>query len=119
MALPSDGWKPGTLEMLAEFFGPFHATIRNGAACAWLGTSGQVYLWPAGYGVRFHPTELIDPQGHVVAREGQVVSIGGGSVPVQPGEQGKKCISSTETKSDRKSVAVLEGLPHVGKAPQK
>ena len=38
-------------------------------------------LWPAGYKVRFHPTELVDPHGRVVAHEGDLVMVGGGFVP--------------------------------------
>jgi hypothetical protein len=39
---------------------------------------GTVYLWPAGYRVRFHPTELLSPNGNVVAHQNQKVSAGGG-----------------------------------------
>jgi hypothetical protein len=44
---------------------------------------GTVYLWPAGYRVRFHPTELLSPNGKVVAHEGQKVNAGGGGYSKQ------------------------------------
>jgi hypothetical protein len=78
--LPSDGWKPGDGSVLAGIFGRFHATLTPYGACAWMATpnQGTVYLWPEGYRVRFHPTELIGPNGKVVARQGQEVNAGGG-----------------------------------------
>ena len=70
--------------MLVLFSRPFQASMRGGVACGWIGFKDLPDLWPAGYRVRFHPTELIDPHGQVVAREGQIVSSGGGIVPRQP-----------------------------------
>jgi hypothetical protein len=78
----SDGWKAGDFEMLALTFGPFHASVKDGKACAWLGdgdTEGAV-RWPAGYSIRLHPTVLLDPSGRVIAHEGDTVSGGGGTV---------------------------------------
>jgi hypothetical protein len=78
--LPTDGWRPGDGRLLAAFFGRFHATLTPSGACGWMGSpnQGAVYLWPAGYRVRFDPTELLSPSGKVVAREGQKVNAGGG-----------------------------------------
>ena len=78
--LPTDGWKPGDARVLAGFIGQFHATLTPFGACAWMSTPnrGAVYLWPAGYRVRFDPTELLSPSGKVVAREGQEVNAGCG-----------------------------------------
>jgi len=39
------------------------------------------YIWPAGYRVRFHPTELIGPNRHVIARAGDRLAAGGGVGP--------------------------------------
>lgn len=78
----SDGWKPGDFELLALVGGPFHASVRDGKACAWLGdadTEGAV-RWPAGYRIRLHPTVLLDPSDRVVAHEGDTVSGGGGTI---------------------------------------
>lgn len=78
--LPTDGWKPGDGAVTAALFGRFHATLAPAGACAWMGAPGEgtVYLWPAGYRVRFDPTELLSPSGKVVARQGQKVFAGGG-----------------------------------------
>ena len=72
MPLPSDGWRPGDPPMLALTAGPFHAVMTAQGRCAWLGTAHQTtFLWPAGYEVRFHPVELIDVSGNVVATDGE------------------------------------------------
>jgi hypothetical protein len=44
----------------------------------------MAFWWPAGYAVRFDPVELIDPAGHVVAKEGEEVIVGGGGRPAPP-----------------------------------
>ena len=76
---PTDGWKPGDSHTLAGFFGRFHATLTSSGACASMGIHpGVVYLWPAGYRVRFDPTELLSPSGKVIAHQGQEVNAGGG-----------------------------------------
>jgi hypothetical protein len=79
--LPTDGWKPGDSAFMAAFFGRFHATLTPSGACAWMYTPnrGIVYLWPAGYRVRFDPIELLNPSGKVVAHQGQEVNAGGGA----------------------------------------
>jgi hypothetical protein len=76
--LPSSGWRPGQPSTLALVGGIFTAALRDGQACAWIGDRQQSYLWPAGYSVRFNPTELVDAEGQVVASEGQYVSASGG-----------------------------------------
>lgn len=78
--LPTDGWKPGDSAVIAALFGRFHATLTTSGACAWMTSPnhGTVYLWPKGYRVRFHPTELLSPNGKVVARQDQEVNAGGG-----------------------------------------
>ena len=83
--LPTDGWKPGDSYLTAGFFGRFQATLTPSGACAWMyaPNRGIVYLWPAGYRVRFHPTELLSPSGKVVAHQGQKVHAGGGGYSKQ------------------------------------
>ena len=78
--LPSDGWKPGQPETGVILTGDFDASITSHGACAWLGPARYVILWPAGYRVKFHPTELIGPAGQVVARAGQYIGFEGGHV---------------------------------------
>jgi hypothetical protein len=84
-SLPSDGWKPGDAAELALTRGSFHAAMTPSGPCAWLGSNPRPFMWPAGYGVRFNPTELVDGQGRVVASDGQTVTFGGGGRPAPPG----------------------------------
>lgn len=78
--LPTDDWKPGEPSLTAAFRGRFYATLTTSGACGWIGSphQGLMYLWPAGYRARFHPTELLGPNGTVVAHQGQEVHTGGG-----------------------------------------
>lgn len=80
--LPTDGWQSGDVSLNALTAGAFHADRRNGLGCAWLGSDRPPFLWPQGYHVRFDPTELLAPNGRVVAREGERVQAGGGYVAV-------------------------------------
>lgn len=41
-------------------------------------------LWPPGYRARLDPLEILDPDGQIVAREGDLLVVGGGIVPVDP-----------------------------------
>jgi hypothetical protein len=86
--LPSDGWTNG--HGGREIFGgTFHAALTPSGACAWMG--GYNVLWPAGYHVRFHPTELLNPKGKVVAREGQFVAAGGQLVGTASWPSASRC----------------------------
>lgn len=60
--------------------GNFEASLTKQGACAWLGPARYVTVWPAGYRVRFKPTELIAPDGRVAAKAGQYVGFRGGHV---------------------------------------
>lgn len=74
--LLSDGWKAGdqTAGVLTD--GSFEADLTPTGACAWLGPSRRyLVLWPAGYSVRFHPTELLGPTGVVIAKGGQTIEL--------------------------------------------
>lgn len=86
-ALPTDGWKPGDREMEALGGGEFHAVLTPDGACAWLGSGTSSYLWPAGYRVRFDPTRLINAEGRVVAKEGDMLQFGGGYAPAPAGSR--------------------------------
>lgn len=92
--LPSDGWKTGDGSLLAGLFGPLHAEMAVGGACAWLGPHRQAVLWPAGYRVRFNPTELVGPDGQVLAKAGEVLHFAGGVVP--PGIKENRCGAPSE-----------------------
>ena len=75
--LPSNGWKPGDGTRQARIAGPFHAALTSRGACAWIGEQVPSQ-WPEGWSVRFGPIELIDPNGHVFAREGDLLVAAGG-----------------------------------------
>lgn len=78
--LPSSGWAPASTSRLALVTsGTFHAAMTADGACAWLGDGATNYFWPEGYRVRFNPTELLDRDGQVVAKEYDQVSFAGGS----------------------------------------
>jgi hypothetical protein len=78
--LPSSGWAPGSTSRLALVTsGAFHAAMTADGACAWLDDGATDYFWPEGYRVRFNPTELLDRDGQVVAKEHDQVSFAGGS----------------------------------------
>jgi hypothetical protein len=79
--LLSDGWTPGDPIHKVILTGTFEADLTSKGACAWLGPSKRyLVLWPSGYGVRFNPTELIGPNGQVLAKGGQYVGFEGGSL---------------------------------------
>ncbi len=81
-SLPSDGWtSDGGFSMEAASEGPFHVYLTKSGACAGLG-GRDPFLWPTGFKVRLHPAELLNAQGHVIAHEGDLVSVGGGFLPV-------------------------------------
>jgi hypothetical protein len=66
--------------MMAKIWGEFHATLTDDGVRAWLGNNSDLlYLWPLGFRVRFNPTELIGPEGQVLATEGDLLSFAGGS----------------------------------------
>jgi hypothetical protein len=104
--LPSDGWKPGDPSLLALTGGTFHAVLTTNGPCAWLGPDRRPFQWPAGYQVRFHPTELIDSSGRVVATEGQTVYFGGGG---RPAPVGTPCATTNETTWYVQSGPVVPG----------
>lgn len=59
--------------------GVLRGDATNG--CLWLeGPTGEPFgvLWPAGYTAMFNPARLVGPDGKVIAREGDIVSGGGG-----------------------------------------
>jgi hypothetical protein len=104
--LPSDGWKPGDISMSAAFHGRFYAIHTTSGACAWIGEPGERvnYLWPAGYSIRLHPTELVNPKGKVIAHQGQEISSGGGV-----GSEATQIASLRHCKKGSTGVAEIQG----------
>jgi hypothetical protein len=91
--LPSSGWRPGD-DALDE--GLRGVLVVDPQGCVTLGpapgdtvpVTGSVgLLWPAGYAVRRDldgRVSILDGDGHVVLREGDVVTLGGGSGGPKP-----------------------------------
>jgi hypothetical protein len=72
------------LHRLAGNGGELVGAIVDGAVCTWLAkTNGQLVLmmWPRTFRARFEPLELLDDQGHVVAKGGEFVTVVGGYLP--------------------------------------
>jgi hypothetical protein len=76
--LPSNGWRPGMPSRAACLDGRFRAVRHGDQVEAWLGGRRGWHTWPEGWRVRFDPVELIDPNGRVVARAGEMVRSAGG-----------------------------------------
>ncbi len=58
----------------------------SGQACFWVRPGGYDYartalVWPHGFSARDNPVRLIGPDGQVLARLGDLVTLGGGSSP--------------------------------------
>jgi hypothetical protein len=80
---------PGYTGHLALAIGTLAAGTYRGHWCVWLGAGPgsrrEPIVWPAGFRARRHPLELVDSRGKVVARGGERIKIGGGSMPVSHG----------------------------------
>lgn len=74
------GWKPGYLIREPDLSGPLHAILTEAGPRAWLGKGQVPTLWPQGWCIRSDLGELVDPQGRVFAREGELVHASGGLV---------------------------------------
>jgi hypothetical protein len=69
-----------TIGLLARSGGTLVGAIVDGAVRTWLvDPQGQLQLLilPWGFSARFDPFELLDERGEVVARGGEVVTVGG------------------------------------------
>jgi hypothetical protein len=90
-ALPDDGWKSGYGVLLAGPSGEFRATLTPRGACASMRDQAVPFSfsWPTGFRVRFNPTQLLDPAGHVIANEGDVIKSAGGFTGQTAGGRGK------------------------------
>ena len=91
--------------MTAILDGALQAKLVPKGACARLGSTNA--LWPAGYHVRFHPAELLDPSGRVVAREGERVTAGGGFGPAS--HHANRCANGEQTFLIMSNVSRLKG----------
>lgn len=66
----------------AAYRGRLAGSSEVDGGCVWLQVEDVEFpiLWPPGYVARFDPVELIDAHGVVVAREGDVLEMEGGTV---------------------------------------
>lgn len=80
----SDGWRAGDTVLDAALVGRFHARLTDHGACAWLGRPGSesAMRWPVGWRVRVDPAALYDQNGNLVAREGDLLTVGGGTAVI-------------------------------------
>jgi hypothetical protein len=72
---------PHAVGLAAQSGGQLVGAIVDGAVRTWLvDPNGQLVLimWPRGFRARFDPLELLDEHGKVVARGGEVLTVGGG-----------------------------------------
>jgi hypothetical protein len=72
---------PDAAHRLAQAGGSLVGAVIDGTVRTWLASSdGRLVLlmWPAGFAARFDPLEVLDADGRVVARGGELVFVGGG-----------------------------------------
>lgn len=77
MPIATSDWEPGDAAMRALAGG---VLTQDTDGCPQLDTSTRV-VWPAGFTARLNPArglELLDPNGTVVAVEGDEIEVGGG-----------------------------------------
>jgi hypothetical protein len=57
--------------------------LNSDGECFWIGAKphSTVVIWPHGYHAATNPLRILDNNGHVFARIGEVISLGGGGVP--------------------------------------
>lgn len=87
-AAPTGNPIPTRTSTDAAFFamtaGYLRGDAERGGGCLWLEEfpSGGIIavVWPPGYSARFDPVELVGPDGDVMAREGDLIGLAGGSL---------------------------------------
>jgi hypothetical protein len=88
--IATSGWKPGSMSLAALRTGVLRATPDG---CPYLAprdprspaSNRTPLVWPAGYTARYAKTgkvEVLGPDGTVVVREGDDLSVGGGLIPL-------------------------------------
>lgn len=82
-------WHPGSRRMMAGLTGVLTGGQSvGGRYCIWIAASHDgarvPVVWPAGYTARFHPLELLNEVGEIVARGGDEIAVSGGFLPSNP-----------------------------------
>jgi hypothetical protein len=75
---------PGMMGRLAQGGGVLAGAVLDGVVRTWLtDTNGQLTLimWPGNFRARLDPLEVVDDQGNVVARGGELVTVTGNLLP--------------------------------------
>jgi hypothetical protein len=77
-AVPTSSWQPGDLSLDALARGTLRGGFDRGTFCVWLATTQgrSAIIWPAGYHTRLYPLELLDARDAVVAKGGDLISVG-------------------------------------------
>lgn len=74
--LPTTGASADAPYDLAAATGRFHAWMTSDGACASVGDT-YAFVWPSHFRVTLHPVRLLDQHGKVVAKGGELVTVGG------------------------------------------
>jgi len=85
--LPTSGWRPGMPGLLARMVGVLRGgPDAEGIYRVWAESGGtRAHLvWPSGFVAWLDPLEVVDRDGRVVAREGDVIQVGGGAGAADP-----------------------------------
>jgi hypothetical protein len=80
--LPTSNWRSGKPGLLARLTGVLKgAADSSGKYYVWVESAGikTHVVWPAGFTALLDPLEIVDADGKVVAREGDVIEVGGGA----------------------------------------
>lgn len=84
---PTSGWRPGQPGLAAGFVGVLRGgSDATGRYQVWAESGGtRTHLvWPSGFVAWLDPLEVVDRDGRVVAREGDVIQVAGGAGAADP-----------------------------------
>jgi hypothetical protein len=86
--LPTSQWRKGMPGLLAGMTGILNGGPIGAKAeyCVWIESGGTrtPVIWPHGYTARLDPLEVINANGVVVARAGDMIRVAGGAFTADP-----------------------------------